>query len=254
MRALQGILEDIRQGENIDLYVTVIIAIALAVLNVVGIAPQSYIAPLSLAVLALLAIAMLVNRQRLEAIIQRMNQTVGKLLLGSYPAELEGDIERAVNLWIVGVSLYTTTMKYYPSLERKLKKGCSMKVLLIDPKGVAIKMAAARKYGPISIEDERSRIRTSLQRLCELQRVATSQLEIRTLDHPLTFGAFAIDPDTAGGVIYIEHYGFKTRRENVRKLVLHREEEGWFNSIIEEIYDLWESATKWECQGTNIER
>lgn len=248
MRVLQRLWKDIRRGENIDLYVTVTVAIALAVLNVIGIAPQPWVASLILAVLALLAITTLGNRYRLETVLQSMSQTTRKLFLGSYPTDLENDVERAKELWIVGVSLYTTTMKYYSSLERKLKEGCSVKILLVNPDGPAVEMAATRKYGPVNIEDERTRIRTSLQRLCELQRATKGQLEIRTLDNSLTFGAFAIDPETSGGVLYIEHYGFKTRRENVRKLILHRSEEGWYNSIKTEIYDLWKAGTRWECQ------
>ena len=248
MRALERFWKDIRRGENIDLYVTVAVAIVLAMLNVIGIAPQTWVAPLILAVLALFAIATLMNRHKLETLLQTINQASGKLLLGSYPADLESDVERAKELWIVGVSLYATTMKYYSSLEKKLKEGCSIKILLVNPDGPAIQMAATRKYGPVNVEDERTRVRTSLQRLCELQKVAEGRLEIRTLDNPLTFGAFAIDPETSGGVLYVEHYGFKTRRENVRKLVLHRNDEGWYNSIKIEIYDLWEAGTRWKCQ------
>jgi hypothetical protein len=248
MRALQRLWEDIRRGENIDLYVTVTIAIVLVVLNVVGIAPQTWVAPLILAVLALLSIATLGNRYRLETVLQNMNQTAGRLLLGSYPSNLESDVENAKELWIVGISLYATTIKYYSSLESKLKKGCSIRVLLVNPDGQSVQMAAMRKYGLINVEDERTRIRTSLQRLCELQKGAKDRLEIRTLDNPLTFGAFAIDPETSGGVLYVEHYGFKTRRDHVRKLVLHRNDEGWYNSIKTEIYDLWKSAIEWKCQ------
>lgn len=248
MQALQRLWEDLRRGENVDLYVTVAIAVLLAVLNVIGIVPQTWVAPLILAVLALLAIATLGNRHRLETIIQNMNQPAGRLLLESYPTDLESDVEKARELWIVGVSLYATTMKYYSSLENKLKKGCSIKILLVNPDGPSVQMAATRKYGPINVEDERIRIRTSLQRLCELRKRAEGRLEIRTLDSPLTFGAFAIDPEASGGVLYVEHYGFKTRRESVRKLVLHRKDEGWYSSIRAEIYELWEPATEWKCQ------
>ena len=159
MRALlQRVWEDIRKGENFELYVTVTCAIVLTLLNLAGIVSQSWLATITLAVLALLAVAMLAIRHRLEEIILRMNQTAGKLLLGDYPAELEGDIERAAHLWIVGVSLYSTTMKYYSSLERKLKKGCYIKVLLLDPNGTTIKIASKRRYGPIEIGEERNRI------------------------------------------------------------------------------------------------
>jgi hypothetical protein len=247
MQALERFWKDIRRGENIDLYVTVTAAIVLAILNIIGIAPQTWAAPLILAVLAVLAFAALVNRHKLDTLLQTINQASRKLLLGDYPADLESDVRRAKEIWIVGVSLYATTMKYYSLLEKKLKEGCSIKTLLVNPDGQAIQMAATRKYGPVNVEHERTRVRTSLQRLCELHKIAEGRLDIRTLDNPLTFGAFAIDPETSGGVLYVEHYGFKTRRENVRRLVLHQDDEGWYDSIKTEIYELWKAGTKWRC-------
>lgn len=248
MRLLQRLWKDIRQGENIDLYITVTIAIILAVLNIAGVAPPTWVAPLILAVLALLAFATLGNRHRLEAVLQGIDQTEQKLLVGNFPPDLEIDLERAKEVWMVGVSLYSTTMKYYSLLERKLKEGCSVKILLVSPDGLSVQIVMTRRYGPISVEEERTRIRTSLQRLCELQKVAEGQLEIRTVDTLLTFGAFALDPEASGGVFYVEHYGFRTRREFLRKLVLHRNDECWYDSIKTEIFDLWESGTRWEPQ------
>lgn len=41
MRILRQIWDDIRHGENIDLYLTILIAIPLAALNLIGLASQS---------------------------------------------------------------------------------------------------------------------------------------------------------------------------------------------------------------------
>ena len=79
MKMLQRIWEDIRQGENIDLYVTATIAIVLTALNIVGLAPQSWIAPISLAVLGLLAIATLGNRYKMEQVIQKLTQNAWRV-------------------------------------------------------------------------------------------------------------------------------------------------------------------------------
>lgn len=70
MQMLRRIWEDVRRGENIDLYLTVGVAIVLALLNVLGFAPQSLIAPVTLAVLGLLAINSLVNRRKIEVTLQ----------------------------------------------------------------------------------------------------------------------------------------------------------------------------------------
>ena len=72
MKLLRRIWQDFRQGENIDLYLTVTVSIVLAVLNIVNIVPSPWITPLNLSVLALLAFAMLGNRYRVETILERV--------------------------------------------------------------------------------------------------------------------------------------------------------------------------------------
>jgi hypothetical protein len=63
---LQRIGKDMRAVENINLYITPAIAIDLVVLNLLGIAPDTLVAPLMLTMLALMTIAILGNRYRLE--------------------------------------------------------------------------------------------------------------------------------------------------------------------------------------------
>ena len=106
MRMLQQIWNDIRQGENVDLYLTVLVALALVGMNIAGWAPDSWLAPITLAVLALLAVSSLGNRHRLERVLQA--ESTENLFLEEYPPDLRGDIRRAEELWLVGVSLTST--------------------------------------------------------------------------------------------------------------------------------------------------
>ena len=64
---LRRVLDDLRRGENIDAYVTVLAAVALSVLNIAGVLPASRLSGVILGVLALLAVGTLVTRARLEA-------------------------------------------------------------------------------------------------------------------------------------------------------------------------------------------
>ena len=56
MKSFRQIWDDIRQGENIDLYLTILAAILFVILNLAGLAPDTFLAPLTLSVLALLAV------------------------------------------------------------------------------------------------------------------------------------------------------------------------------------------------------
>jgi len=57
MKILNRVWKDISQGENIDLYVTVVIASAFTVLDIFGVASQSLTVPLTLGLMALISVS-----------------------------------------------------------------------------------------------------------------------------------------------------------------------------------------------------
>ena len=73
---LRHLWDDIRKGENIDLYLTIAAAVIFVVLNLVGVASTSFLAPLTLAVLGLLAITNLGNRHRMEELLAQKALTL----------------------------------------------------------------------------------------------------------------------------------------------------------------------------------
>jgi hypothetical protein len=251
IRVLQRVWGDIRRGENIDLYVTVTVAIALAALNIAGVAPPTWIAPLNLAVLALLAIATLGNRHRLEGILKQITQSTESVLLENFPADTYRNVEQSKELWLVGVTLSSTLEALYPLFESKLRRGDSIRVLVVNPDGAACAMAAMRHYARTDVERLRAEIRTTLTDLCELQKVAPDRLEIRTIEYSLTFGAYVVDPEEASGVLYLKHYPFKMPLGRARPgLVLRPRDERWYDHFRSEIRFLWENATPWKCQDS----
>ena len=120
---LKRLWQDIRHGENIDLFITVIVAIGLAILNLVGVTPTGLVAPLTLAVLGLLAVATLGNRYRLEESLETLNRTHTGLFQEKMPADMENELRNARELWLVGVTLNRTINTYYSMLEQKLARG-----------------------------------------------------------------------------------------------------------------------------------
>src|SRR5574339_555537 len=75
MKILRAVWIDISKGENFDVYLTILLALSLAVFNVLGIAPNTLLAPLTLSVLALLAIASLVNRHQSNKILEKIENS-----------------------------------------------------------------------------------------------------------------------------------------------------------------------------------
>jgi len=247
MSYLKRIWQDIRHGENIDLFLTVLVAIGLAALNIAGIAPASLIAPLTMAVLGLLAVATLGNRYKLEESLETLNRTHTGLFQEKLPANMENDMHNARELWLVGVTLNRTVKTYYSLLEQKLTRGDTIRVLLVHPDGTNLNMLVMREYQErYNVDRIRHLIHNSLEDLCSLQQRFPG-LDVRVIDYPLGYGGILVNPNSDKGILYLEHYPFKTPGGSLPKFVLEAKNGRWYNFFKLELETIWENSTPWEC-------
>ena len=236
---LQRIWKNAR--ENIIEYVTIIVAIGVAILDLLGRVPDNSIVPLTLAVLGLLAASMLRIQQKIE----QFTGPQGQLFQEKHDDGLEKDLEHAKEVWLMGVSLSRTIKTNYVPFERKLAQGDTIRVLLVDPKGKGIEMAAGREYGSrFDAKRLRDLIRGSLDDLERLKQKAPDKLHVRVIDNPLTFGGVAVNPNDAAGVLYLEHYSYKMPGGSVPKFVLRAGDGQWYDFFRDEMQALWDNGVQ----------
>ena len=248
-QSLQRVWKNIRQGESIDVYVSIVLAIILAVLDLIGAVPASWVTAVTLAVLALLATGILGNRYRLEVIQDSLSQSTAEVLLESYPAEVEAKLGKASEVWLVGASLSRTIKEYYALIEGKLKRGESVKVIIRDPEGETCGLIVRHSFKPITEEEVKAEIRLTLGRLCNLQKISPEKLEIRVIDHHLSLGMFAVNPDKPNGSLYVEHYPFKVSHASLPKLVLSPEDGYWYDFFKAQLFAIWQNGRSWQCKS-----
>lgn len=250
MRFHGKIWEDIRHGENIDQYATILFAFGLGILGLLGITPSGLIASLTLAILGLLAVSNLVNRYRVEELSQKLSQTSKGFFLEEFPADFKDNFQSAKEIWLIGVTLSRLLKNNYGRIEEKIRKGHIVKVLLVHPEGAPLEMAANRYYAEISrnAETKGADINQSLRLLCGLRKIAPQKIEIRTIQSPLTFGAVCVNPDSASGVLYIEHFPYRTVADAQPKFVLRASDGSWYELFNKETHALWNSGKIWECE------
>jgi hypothetical protein len=187
MHFLQKVWSDIRRGENIDVYVTALLAVALAVMNVIGLADAKLIGPLTLAVLALLSVAILGSRHRVEQVHQDVVQASIKIL-----TTVQGLVERsshassaedlfwrertpldkyflqARTIYVSGITLNRTVRDYAAVFERRLKAGARIRFIIIDPDSAATKQAVLRSKGVLYDSFYNNSINPTLNRISSL--------------------------------------------------------------------------------------
>jgi hypothetical protein len=139
MKVLNRFWKDIKQGENIDLYVTIMVALILALLNLSGLASQALIPPITLAVLALLAVNLVGNRHQIADTLETMREYTPSAITRFYSSrrELIG-FEEEVNcakkeIFIVGNAMGWLFGGYKDALTAQILEGCNVKLLLLNP-------------------------------------------------------------------------------------------------------------------------
>ena len=244
---LKRILDDIKRGENIDLYVTVTLAIIISILNAIGLANSALLSSISLAILALLASAILGNRHRLDDINEKLDKGNDKIISTEFPTNAADDFRRASEIWIVGVNANAALKYNYRTIiQEKLKAGdCKIKILLVDPDSPACEMAAARVPGKLSIERERANIFANLNDLCDLRKLNPDKIEVRVVNDPLMYGCYILDPDKIHGVIYYRRYSYQMGRKP--KLLYRPAGNEWYDFIKAEVKMLWQMGKEWNC-------
>ena len=242
--AIKRVWTDIKQGENIDLYLTVIISLVLACLNVFGIG-QSKIGPITLAVLALLAFSSLANRRKLEETVDKLSRGQD-VLLDHFPASREEDMIGAKELWLIGLTLNKTINSYYSRLYDKLNQGDRIRVLLVNPQSPYSALVAQRKFSRDTPGEIKNYQELTLTKLCSLKKYFPKNIEIRTADYPPFFGALASDIKSIEGVIYIEQYSYQMD-DDLPKLIFQQNDTRWFQFYSQQILKMWNDGDEWNC-------
>lgn len=248
MSKLGKIWSDIRKGRNIDLILTVAVSFAVVLLNLLGVTSSSLIASLTLTVLGLMALSSLESRYQVSELEEKISKNSSSIFLDNYPSDLDRDVEKSLELWLIGVSLSRTVKNYYSIIENKLMKGYPVKAILTHPEGAALELSILPVYGNKSLEQRKSEILGSLETLCELQQRYPNLMQVRTCRHYIGHGIIAVDPNSNKGKLYVENHPFKMPGGSRPKFVLEAKDSAWYDFYKQEMFTIWEQCADWHCK------
>lgn len=242
MNFFRTIWKDIRSGENLDLYATIIVSFSFSVLSFTpGLKVQEL--SLILPILTLLLVTSLVNRHKVEEISKKVSPQ--NIFKDKFPETLDEDIEKSRDLLIVGLNLGRTIPNYLNTITEKVHNGDRVRVLVVSPYGVACRLSAMRAFSPILDEETfRGKILDTLNQCLGIKRECGDLFDVRVIDYPLAFGGYLIDSDSPRGKIYVEHYSFKVKGQKP-KYMLRSSDTEWFEYYKKQFDELWAFATEY---------
>ncbi|WP_368396755.1 hypothetical protein [Streptomyces sclerotialus] len=247
MRLLQRVREDILRGEHLEIYLTVLLSLTLAVLGAFDLASGKVLAAATLATLALLAGSLLGSRHRTAALMAQVQDLRGGRgsamdFLARDKPELVEQVRRARDIRIVGVTLSRTLRDLIDELQRCATTGATVRVALIDPASSAPEEAARRSTLPDRPEMFVNRLRPSVDLLRELVGTpgCAGQVEVRFLPFVPAFGLVLLDPEQPNGIIHVDIYSHRSASGDA-VFSLRPERDGqWYARYQAEFDRMWE--------------
>jgi hypothetical protein len=232
---------DLRTKRNLDVYVTILVALGTSVLSAFDVVPTSKLTSAVLAVLAVLAFSTLATRTAVEEI-GRGEAWAGVRLHADFPDDLK--VRRGVsrNVYLAGVSLTRTLETSYQEIERNLLNGGKVRILLTDPAADDAAVGTQNKPSRPQPDEIRDEIRQSLRLLTRLSADTGGDLEVRTTTTALKFGLNYFDISKSNALLCVQLYSFRQTGESRPILVLTHADGDWFESYRDQAERLWDEA------------
>lgn len=247
-KSFQRIWKEVRSGENLDAYLTIVVALVLSALNILGVTLSQQLPAITLAVLALLAIASLVSRHRVEDLTNNL-ASMREIFVTEFDLQtLKNELALADEIWLFGASLDDVVKDYYSMFEKKLKDRKTIRAMVIDPDAPAIlELSEMRAYANPDTHRAGAKALATLSDLCVLRKIAPDALHLRTLKYPITHRMIALNPLQPDGKLYISNYPFGTSGGSLPKFLLSAQDGRWYNLYKQEAENLWNAGNDWVC-------
>lgn len=251
MKIVRIVIDDIRRGRNLDIYLTVVIAGVISTLGTFSIVKQEVISSAILATLALVAISVLQNRN--EGV--DIKYTLAKLqddyssaesFLHKYNVnQLRDLIPTAQSAFFWGVNYRRTITLWDFGLEQALKNGATLRFLLAKPNSSTLEMAAFMRKLNATKDKESLELQNSITQLAGIGFAANAidRIQIKVIDYLPPWSITTINPQSPSGRMSVILYTFRTSSEERPTFQLVAEKDrNWFNFFLEQFETVWNEA------------
>lgn len=253
MKTILTVWHDIRSGKNLDVYIAIIIALAVSVMGITGRIDQAIISSAVLATLALVANGLLINRRENEEV----QKTLSSIHLGENLAEkfLKREYDRTrlrqilLNSHVAffwGPYLTTHILLLKDIIKGRLQGGLEVRFLVMDPRGMVVNMRASLRRDK-DVEYIRRRVESSLVQLHDLsEEIPPGKLEFRVLDYDQPYSIIAFDPHLPSGRMFVRLNSFGVPNEQRPTFELTKQGDvHWFEFFADQFESAWKVAHDW---------
>ena len=252
MRVLRKALQDIRSGRNLDIYITIVIAIVTACLGVFGTVNQLIISSAVLATLALVSGSLLLNRREDEEI----REALSRIEVASQISEkffkrewnrtvLMKALPLAHDAFFWGMTLSRTVNDLDFAIEEGLRADLKVRILVMKFDSSSTRMAAFRNTRRQTKEQVDRLLYDTLSRLASIvcKSSLEERLEVRWVDYLPPYTVIAINPYFPNGRVFVRLTSFRVPNETRPTFELTRAgDKVWFDFFVKQFESVWGEA------------
>jgi hypothetical protein len=244
-RFAQQVLEDIKHGENVDLIVTVALALIISVLNALGIASAGIISSITLATLGLIAIGMLVTRYRMEDIYKKADTENSIHFLAQKPSSLANDLGKAKEIWMLGLIMRGTTFDNFYSFKGKVGQGAKIRTLIANPSKVDMDNIAKRFSRAAAPEQFRTDFEQTINQYRQIRQADNKpdNVQLKLLDFVPPYSLYVFPKSDGSSILYVEMYGYRSPSGSIPKFqVTEHDNPEWYKHFVSQFEVMWQDS------------
>ena len=249
MKTLTQAWSEIKQGENIDLYLMVGAAFLVGAISLFGVTSSTLTTSVTLALLGLLAIATLKNRHEwghaIDELIDHQRSARAEDFFVDERDAIEQHLMEADEIFLLGMTLGRTTREHMHSLGQRLVSGAHIRIVILDPEiDALLNQLSLRSTGNTTVEYWRSRLQTVQMVIHVISETpnATGELEVGYLPYIPSFGFAVFDLEGENGNCYIELYHHESAKPNPMFRLSATKDGDWYRFFREQAEILWASC------------
>ncbi len=255
-KALDRMFDEIKRGENLDLYLTILLAVVIALLGIFQVANFEILSAVILAILGLLASSLLVSRRTITEVKSSFDELasasrtlqekisnnghISDFFIRSYP-ELSGQLQTAKRVSIEGSTL-RSTVTYLAELKKLLQRGGSLRILVSEPVPEVLAMQVFRSSSikdPVMMTNDMNSQMAMMKSLAEKAQ-KEGQFEIKTMPYLASYSILMIENDDGVSKIFVKLLPFqRAEKESPAFEIDSQHDTTWFSFFNDQFEKMW---------------
>ena len=234
-----------RIRQSLDLVATLVVSLAVGLLGMLNLTDGPVVSGAILATLGILAAGTLYSRHQMEDLLELARQRLvdtppADRLLRCSTSGTDADLADAIEIGIIGVTLNRTVRNHAAALRQCVRRGGTVRIAVIDPRGPVPGEAARRSTTPDAAEIFAHRLRPTLDLLEDVAATAGGgRIEVRLLSFVPAFGLLAVNRRRPDGRLHVDIYSHAFSGTEPALTLEAGRDHLWYQHFLGEFDQIW---------------